>query len=71
MRWSVDAGLRLSDAEATFLNGAWMPSIAEELATDWNMARLRTAGSRKYGLVSESLRLMDEWYQTRVFKACR
>jgi hypothetical protein len=33
------------------LNGARMPSIAEELATDLRMARSRATGSRRWGLV--------------------
>lgn len=37
------------------LNGAWMPSIADELATELNTSRSRAAGSRRYWLVWESL----------------
>ena len=32
---------------AIFLKGAWMPSIAEELATDVKTARARKTGSRR------------------------
>ena len=37
------------------LNGAWMPSMADELATEVNTSRSRAARSRRYGLVWESL----------------
>ena len=40
---------------AIFLNGAWMPSMADELETDLNTLRSRATGSRRYGLVEESL----------------
>ena len=47
------------------LNGARMPSIADELETDVNTVRLRTTGSRKYGLTAESLELMRTFYQSK------
>ena len=34
-------------ATRVFLNGARMPSIADELATDWYTEPCRTAGSRR------------------------
>ena len=40
---------------AIFLNGAWIPSMADELETDLNTLRSRATGSRRYGLVEESL----------------
>ena len=50
---------------ASRLNGARMPSIAEDVATDVSTVRLRTAGSRRYRLVEESFELMAElWHGT-------
>lgn len=43
----VDLLRSVATACAIFLKGAWMPSIAEELATDVNTMRARTTGSRK------------------------
>ena len=37
------------------LNGAWIPSMAEELETEVITPRSRAARSRRYGLVWESL----------------
>ncbi len=37
---------RLAVVRAVFLNGERMPSIADELATDWYTESCRTAGSR-------------------------
>ena len=51
---------------ASRLNGARMPSIAEDVATDLSTVRSRTAGSRKYRLVEESFELMVELYQARL-----
>ena len=54
-------GIALSPTETNFperlaaLNGAWMPSMADELATELNTPRSRVARSRRYGLVWESL----------------
>ncbi len=48
--------------EAFFLNGARMPSIAEEVATDNSTLRCRWVGSRRYGLESDSLVLMNKLY---------
>ena len=54
-------GIALSPTETNFperlavLNGAWMPSMADELATEANTLRSRAARSRRYGLVWESL----------------
>ena len=48
---------------ASRLNGARMPSMAEDVATDRSTVRLRTAGSRRYRLVEESFELMAElWH---------
>ncbi len=43
----METVLRLS---AVFLNGARMPSMAEEVATDLSTLRRRCAGSRRWGL---------------------
>ena len=54
-------GMALSPAETNWpetlavLNGAWMPSMADELATELTTPRSRVARSRRYGLVWESL----------------
>jgi len=40
------------------LNGAWIPSMAEEVDTEVSTLRWRTTGSRRYGLAAESLELM-------------
>lgn len=47
-------------ATAACLNGAWIPSMAEELDTEVSTMRRRTIGSRRYGLAAESLELMAE-----------
>lgn len=59
-----DAGLRVS-VSASFpdLNGARMPSMAEELATERRTARSRCTGSRRWGLVVESFSPMPKSYQ--------
>ena len=51
---------------ASRLNGARMPSMADEVATLRTTARSRTAGSRKYRLVEESFELMFALYQPRI-----
>jgi hypothetical protein len=43
---------------AARLNGAWIPSMAEELATEVSTMRRRMTGSRRYGLAAESLELI-------------
>ena len=48
---------------ASRLNGARMPSMAEEVATLRTTARSRNAGSRRYRLVEESFELMIGLYQ--------
>ena len=45
---------------ASRLNGARIPSMAEDVATDLETVRLRTAGSRRYRLVEESFELMSK-----------
>lgn len=60
-RVTVLRGVGLTPTETNWpetlavLNGAWMPSIADELATELNTPRSRVARSRRYGLVWESL----------------
>lgn len=51
---------------ASRLNGARMPSMAEDVATDLSTVRLRTAGSRRYRLVEDSFELMAKLYQARL-----
>lgn len=46
-------------------NGARIPSIAEDVATEVRTERWRTAPSRRYGFAAESLLLMDLVYQKR------
>ena len=48
---------------ASRLNGARMPSMADEVATFRTTVRSRTAGSRRYRLVEESFELMPALYQ--------
>lgn len=55
-----EVGTRFTVIRFTRLNGARMPSMAEELATDWKTDHFRTAGSRRYGLVVESSEPMGE-----------
>lgn len=50
---------------ASRLNGARMPSMAEEVATFLSTVRSRTAGSRRYRLAEESLELTTALYQPR------
>ena len=57
---SVLAALVDEGVFAARLNGAWIPSMAEELATEANTLRWRATGSRRYGLAVESLALMLE-----------
>lgn len=45
------------------LNGARMPSIAEDVATDRRTLLSRAAGLRRYRLVSERRELMAQVYQ--------
>lgn len=52
--------LRSAGVFAACLIGAWIPSMAEELATEANTLRRRATGSRRYGLAAESLALMLE-----------
>lgn len=42
--------------------GARIPSMADELATERNTPRARWSGSRRYGLVLESLSPMSQFY---------
>lgn len=37
---------------AAFVNGAWMPSIAEDVATERSTLRARASGSRRKRLVT-------------------
>lgn len=60
--FSADAA-GLPDAFACCLNGAWMPSMADDVLTDRNTLRLRATGLRKYGLVAERRSLMRGVYQ--------
>src|SRR6266849_1539357 len=46
-------------------NGARIPSMAEELATDRKTDHSRTAGSRRYGLAVESFELSTNGLQSR------
>lgn len=48
---------------ASRLNGARMPSMADEVATFRTTLRSRAAGSRRYRLVDESFELMAAFYQ--------
>ena len=47
LRCLVATASAVAAACAIFLKGTWMPSIAEELATDVNTARARKTGSRR------------------------
>ena len=40
-------------------NGARIPSMAEDVATELRTLRRRTAASRRYGFDAESLQLME------------
>ncbi len=44
------------------LNGARMPSMADDVATERSTLRWRCSGSRRCGLVLESLELMMQFY---------
>ena len=46
-----------------FLNGARMPSMAEELATDLSTPRWRKAGSRRWGLAEARVEDMCTLYR--------
>ena len=55
MRFSCVSTEPATERVAISLNGAWIPSMADELETDLNTLRSRATGSRRYGLVEESL----------------
>lgn len=55
----------IAPLRASRLNGARMPSMAEDVATFLSTLRSRSAGSRRYRLAEESLELMAELYQAR------
>ncbi len=52
------------------LNGARMPSMAEEVATDFVTVRSRVAGSRRYRFADESFALMGTFWQARAGERC-
>ncbi len=56
---------RPADLLVAALNGARMPSMAEEVATERNTLRWRTAGSRMKALALESFELMSLFYPSR------
>lgn len=62
----------LAEAFCVCLNGARIPSMADDVATDLNTLRLRAAELRRYGLLVERVELMAAVYQwTREWEQAR
>lgn len=62
----MSTGAAIAFVETVFLtarmNGARTPSMADEVATERSTLRWRCNGSRRWGLVLESLELMAQLY---------
>lgn len=59
-------GLLIAALPAFALNGARIPSMAEDVATERSTLDWRVSGSRMKTFVSESLRAMGGFYRRKI-----